>query len=98
MNMETNNVVGLPGKSGDPSPVTAYGVYMGMKAAAKVQFGSDSLAGKKVSVQGVGHVGEYLVSHLAKEGAEIYITDVHEATLTNVATKYGAKVVGLDEI
>ncbi len=98
VNMETNNVVGLPGKSGDPSPVTAYGVYMGMKAAAKIQFGSDSLSGKKVSVQGVGHVGEYLVSHLKDEGAEIYISDIHEETLKNVSNKYGAKVVGLDEI
>jgi len=98
VNMETNHVVGLPGKSGDPSPVTAYGVYMGMKAAAKVQFGSDSLNGKKVAVQGVGHVGQYLVENLAKEGAEIYITDIHEQTLKNVANKFGAKVVGLDEI
>ena len=98
VNMETNNVVGLPGKSGDPSPVTAYGVYMGMKAAAKAQFGSDSLAGKKVAVQGVGHVGQYLVSHLKKEGAEIFVTDIHEETLKNVADKYGAKVVGLNDI
>ncbi|HIP37236.1 MAG TPA: Glu/Leu/Phe/Val dehydrogenase [Crocinitomix sp.] len=98
VNMETNHVVGLPGKSGDPSPVTAYGVYMGMKAAAKVQFGSDSLSGKKVAVQGVGHVGQYLVEYLTKEGAEIYITDIHENTLKNVANKFGAKVVGLDEI
>ena len=98
VNMETNNVVGLPGKSGDPSPVTAYGVYMGMKAAAKVQFGSDSLAGKKVAVQGVGHVGEYLVSHLAKEGAEVFITDIHQETLNAVSAKYGAKVLGLNEI
>lgn len=98
VNMETNNVVGLPGKSGDPSPVTAYGVYMGMKAAAKVQFGSDSLSGKKVAVQGVGHVGEYLVANLAKEGADIYISDIHEDTLNRVALQYGAKVVGLNEI
>lgn len=96
--METNHVVGLPGKSGDPSPVTARGVYMGMKAAAKIQFGTDSLAGKKVAVQGVGHVGEYLVKHLASENADIYITDIHEPTLNDVAKKYGAKVVGLDEI
>lgn len=98
VNMETNHVVGLPGKSGDPSPVTAYGVYMGMKAAAKVQFGSDSLSGKKIAVQGVGHVGEYLVSHLSKEGAQVFITDIHEDTLKRVASKYNAKVVGLDEI
>ena len=98
VNMETNNVVGLPGKSGDPSPVTAYGVYMGMKAAAKVQFGSDSLEGKKVAVQGVGHVGEYLVASLAKEGAKVYISDIHESTLKHVSEKYGAEVVDLDAI
>jgi|TARA_R110000737_G_scaffold182215_1_gene205562 leucine dehydrogenase len=98
VSMETNHVVGLPGKSGDPSPVTAHGVYMGMKACAKVQFGSDSLAGKKIAVQGVGHVGEYLVKSLAKENADIYITDMHEPTLQRVAKAYGAKVVGLEEI
>jgi len=98
VNMETDNVVGLPGKSGDPSPVTAYGTYMGMKAAAKVQFGSDSLSGKTVAVQGVGHVGEYLVEHLSKEGAKVLISDIHEATLKNVSEKYGATVVGLEEI
>ncbi|MFN6085918.1 MAG: Glu/Leu/Phe/Val dehydrogenase dimerization domain-containing protein, partial [Fluviicola sp.] len=96
--METNHVVGLPGKSGDPSPVTAYGVYMGMKACAKEQFGSDSLSGKKVAVQGVGHVGEYLVKHLRAEGAEVFITDIHEDTLKRVSNEYGAKVVGLNGI
>lgn len=95
---ETNHVVGLPGKSGDPSPVTAQGVYMGMKAAAKEQFGSDSLAGKKVAVQGVGHVGEYLVKSLVKEGADVIVTDIYEPTLKRVAQEYGVKVVGLDEI
>lgn len=98
VNMETNHVVGLPGKSGDPSPVTAYGVYMGMKAAAKLQFGNDSLSGKKVAVQGVGHVGEYLVEHLTKEGAQVFISDIHEDTLKRVAKTYNAKVVDLDEI
>lgn len=98
VNMETNHVVGLPGKSGDPSPVTARGVYMGMKACAKEQFGTDSLAGRKIAVQGVGHVGEYLVASLVKEGAEVYITDVYEPTLKRVSEQYGVKVVGLDEI
>ena len=60
VNKETEHVAGLPGKSGDPSPVTAYGVYMGMKACAKVQFGNDSLSGIKVAVQGAGHVGNTL--------------------------------------
>lgn len=98
VSMETDHVVGLPGKSGDPSPVTAHGTYMGMKACAKRQYGTDSLSGKKVAVQGVGHVGEYLVQSLAKEGAEVFISDIHEPTLKRVAETYGAKVVGLDEI
>jgi leucine dehydrogenase len=98
VNMETDHVVGLPGRSGDPSPVTAHGVYVGMKACAKEQFGSDSLNGKKIAVQGVGHVGEYLVASLVKEGAEVFIADIHEPSLKRVAETYGAKVVGLDDI
>ena len=95
---ETKHVSGLPDKSGDPSPVTAYGVYMGIKACAKAQFGSDSLSSIKVAVQGVGHVGEYLIKHLTDEGAQVFITDIHEETLKTVANKYGVEVVGLDEI
>jgi leucine dehydrogenase len=98
VSMETKHVVGLPGKSGDPSPVTAYGTYMGMKACAKQQFGSDSLEGKVVAVQGVGHVGEYLVKHLTNEGAKVFITDIHEETLKRVSSTYGATVVSPDEI
>lgn len=99
--METDHVTGLPvemGGSGDPSPVTAYGVYMGMKAAAKKGFGSESLEGKKVAVQGVGQVGKFLVEHLSKEGAQIFITDINEERLMQVSASSGAKVVGMDEI
>ena len=95
---ETKHVSGLPGKSGDPSPVTAFGVYMGMKAAAKFQFGSDSLSGKKIAVQGVGHVGEYLVGYLAKESADIVITDIHDDIVSTVAKKYGCSVVSPENI
>ncbi|MBW7866699.1 MAG: Glu/Leu/Phe/Val dehydrogenase [Brumimicrobium sp.] len=98
VNMETNHVVGLPGKSGDPSPITALGVYVGMKACVKKQTGNDSLAGKKVAVQGIGHVGEYLVKHLRDENAEVFITDINQDALKRVANTYGAKVVGIDEI
>lgn len=99
--METKHVVGLPeamGGSGDPAPVTAYGTYMGMKAAAKKAFGSDSLARKKVAVQGVGHVGGYLVELLAKENAEIYVSDIYEDRLHEIAKKYNARVVGMEDI
>lgn len=99
--METSHVTGLPearGGGGDPSPVTAYGTYLGMKATAKKVYGNDSLTGKKVAVQGVGQVGMYLVEHLTKENAEVFITDIAEDKLKMVSDKYGAKVVGMDEV
>lgn len=94
--METRHVTGLPqtkGGSGDPSPVTGYGVYMGMKAAAKRAFGSDSLEGKKIAVQGVGQVGKYLIDYLVKENAQVMITDISEEKLQAIAKKTGATVV-----
>ncbi|MHC9088037.1 Glu/Leu/Phe/Val family dehydrogenase [Tenacibaculum sp. IMCC1] len=81
------------GGSGNPSPVTAYGVYMGMKAAAKHKFGTDNLDGKKVLVQGVGHVGETLVKHITDEGAQVVLNDINEARLEELSKKYGANVV-----
>jgi leucine dehydrogenase len=80
------------GGSGNPSPVTAYGVYMGMKAAAMYKFGTDKLEGKKVLVQGTGHVGETLISYLTKEGALVQITDINEAKMQEVSAKYGAQI------
>jgi leucine dehydrogenase len=94
--METRHVTGLPqskGGAGDPSPVTAFGVYMGMKAAAKKAFGTDSLNGKKIGVQGVGQVGKFLIDYLVKEGAEILITDIFEDKLKEIALATGATVV-----
>ena len=80
------------GGAGNPSPVTAFGVYMGMKAAAKQQFSSDVLTGKKVLVQGIGHVGEALVEYLTKEGALVTISDINEERLYEVGQKYNATV------
>ncbi len=80
------------GGSGNPSPVTAYGVYMGMKASAKFKYGSDSLRGKKVLVQGIGHVGETLVDFLVKEGAEVIIADINQERLNEVSAHYGATI------
>jgi len=98
---ETRHVTGLPkymGGSGDPSPVTAYGVYMGLKAALKVQTGSESVAGKGVVIQGVGKVGGYLAGYLAKEGAKLYIADVNEDNLKRVAAETNATVIGTDDL
>lgn len=101
VHMETDHVTGIPesmGGSGDPSPVTAYGVYMGMKATAKHVYGSEDLSGKAVAVQGVGHVGMYLVDHLVKEGAKVFISDIDQTKLADVSKKTGAQVVGMDDI
>ena len=101
VNMETSHVVGLPesmGGGGDPSPVTAYGVYMGIKASAKKAYGSDSLGGKKVSVQGIGKVGMHLVELLHKDGAEVFVSDINESNLSHASKNYGAQILTNDEI
>ena len=84
---ETKNVAGLPeemGGSGDPSPVTAYGVYCGMKAAAKQAYGNDDLSTRKVSIQGGGNVGKGLAALLVKDGAKVFITDIHDDKLAAI--------------
>jgi leucine dehydrogenase len=96
IHLETKHVTGIPeymGGSGDPSPFTAYGVFVGMKACAQKHWGNDSLAGKKVMVQGVGHVGQYLVGHLTEAGAKVYITDINEARIKETVDKYKAEYV-----
>jgi len=99
IHMETKHVTGLPellGGGGDPSPVTAYGVYLSMKASAKECWGNDGLSGKKVAVQGTGHVGENLVRHLAKEGAKVWVTDINPDRSAKIAKETGAEVVAGD--
>jgi leucine dehydrogenase len=99
--METKNVTGLVralGGSGDPSPVTAYGVFHGMRACAKEFYGDDSLKGLKITVQGLGQVGEALVELLAKEGAEMFITDLDPDLTERLAAKYNATPIGVNEV
>jgi len=80
------------GGAGNPSPITAYGVFMGMKAAAKFKFGSDLLEDKVIYVQGIGHVGESLVEHLTNEGAKVVISDINQERLHQVSTKYSVSI------
>jgi leucine dehydrogenase len=96
--LETDHVAGLMGHSGDPSPVTSYGVYKGMKAAAKFRWGSDSLEGKTIAVQGAGKVAYYLCQHLKEEGASIIVTDIDAEKVKRVVKEMGAKAVAPDEI
>jgi leucine dehydrogenase len=86
------------GGAGNPSPITAYGVFMGMKAAAKFQFGSDILEDKNVFVQGIGHVGEALVEHLVNEGAKVTIDDISQERLEEVQSKYDVTIYSGNDI
>ncbi|RFU60263.1 branched-chain amino acid dehydrogenase [Bacillus sp. V59.32b] len=98
---ETDFVTGISpafGSSGNPSPVTAYGVYRGMKAAAKEAFGTDSLEGKVIAVQGVGNVAYNLCRHLHEEGAQLVVTDINKESVQLAVHEFGAKAVDPNEI
>lgn len=101
IHQETDYVTGISaasGSSGNPSPVTAYGVYRGMKAAAHAAFGSDSLEGKTVAVQGVGNVAYSLCKYLHDEGVQLIVTDINVKAVQRAVDDFGAKAVDPDEI
>jgi leucine dehydrogenase len=98
VHMETDYVSGLAGRSGDPSPVTAHGVFRAIQASAKERWGSDDLSTKVVAVQGCGHVGYYLAKELHEAGAKLIVTDIDAERVKRVVTEFGARAVGPDEI
>src|SRR5690625_5242294 len=82
IHMETDFVTGTSsGGVGDPSPVTALGIYYGMKAAAKAAFGTDYLENKTVAVQGVGHVDYQLFKYLHEENANLIVTNINQVVV-----------------
>ncbi len=98
---QTKHILGIEGvanSSGDPSPVTAWGVYNGMKAAVKKAFGSDSLQGRTIAVQGLGYVSYTLVEYLTKEGAKVIAADIDRTREQLVQSKFGVSLVPVDEI
>ena len=95
---ETNHVAGLQGLSGDPSPVTGYGVYMGIKAAAKQRWGKESLAGRTIAVQGCGKVAYYLCQHLKTENARLIVADIDQEKVKRVVEETGAEAVAPEAI
>lgn len=100
--METDFVVGISralGGSGDPSPLTAYGVFEGIKASLKWTTGNESLAGKTVAIQGVGHVGYHLVRHIVSDGGRVVVCDLDQDSLKRVVDDFsGVEVVAPDRI
>ncbi|MYC30446.1 MAG: Glu/Leu/Phe/Val dehydrogenase [Chloroflexi bacterium] len=100
VSQETEHVVGLPlslGGSGDTSVMTGLGVYMGIKACARETWGSDSLRGKTVAMQGFGKVAYNTAQHLLEEDAQLFVTDVYEGALEK-ARGLGVEVVSTEEI
>lgn len=98
INDETDYVVGLEGKSGNPSPVTAYGVFRGIEAACNEVFGSDDLTGKVVAIQGAGAVGYTVCKHLHEAGAKLIVTDIRKDSIQRIVDDFGATAVEPDEI
>jgi len=96
--METDYVAGLAGKSGDPSPVTAHGVFRAIQASAKFRWGSDDLSGRTVTIQGCGHVGYYLARELAGAGAGLIVSDIDAEKVKQVVSETGATAVGANDI
>lgn len=98
---QTNHVAGLdegPAASGDPSPVTAEGVFRGIKVAVRHAMGLESLKGLRVAVQGLGHVGYGLCQHLHQAGAHLIVTDINPDVLKQAQNDFGAVVVKPDQI
>ena len=98
VHMETDYVAGLANKSGDPSPVTAHGVFRSIEASAKWRWGSSSLAGKTVIVQGIGHVGYFLCKELHAAGARLIVADIRPERVDQVVNEFGAKATTDDKV
>jgi leucine dehydrogenase len=98
VHMETDYVSGLAGRSGDPSPVTAHGVFRAIQASAKECWGTDDLTNRTVALQGCGHVGYYLAKELYESGAKLVVTDIDAERVKRVVNEFGAHGVGTDEI
>jgi leucine dehydrogenase len=96
--LETRHVAGLLGGSGDPSPVTAHGVFRATQAAARARWGSDELAGRRVALQGCGHVGHHLARELRAAGASLVVADTEDERVRRVVEECGAESVAPEEI
>ena len=98
VHMETDYVAGLQGASGDPSPVTARGVFRAMQATAKYRWGSDDLSGRTVAIQGCGNVGYNLARELHAVGANLIVADIDAERVKRVVHDTGAQTVSVTEI
>lgn len=84
--------------NGDPSPTTAYGTFVGLKAAVKHKLGREDLTGLKVAIQGVGNVGYRLAQHLREAGAELWVYDIHQENMQRAIDELGAHAASSEDI
>ncbi len=98
VHMETDYVAGLATRSGDPSPVTARGVFRAIQASARQRWNSDAINGRTVAVQGCGNVGYYLCKELHAQGAQLVVTDIDPARVQRAVDEFGARAVEREQI
>ncbi len=106
MGRHTGHVAGIASRTGfdgnpsngDPSPATAYGTFIGLKAAVKHKLGRDNLNGLKVAIQGIGNVGFRLARHLKEAGAELWVYDIHEDNMHRAVDQLGARPAAAEDI
>ena len=94
----TDEKAAAQGRTGDPSPATAYGTFVGIQACVKWRLRRTGLDGLKVAIQGVGNVGYRLAKHLHEAGARLWVTDIHAPAVERCVKEFGATAVGMDEI
>jgi leucine dehydrogenase len=98
VSLETKHVVGLEGRSGDPSPVTAHGVFRAVLASAKYRWGADDVSGRTVAIQGCGSVGSHLAKELHEAGARLFVTDVDRDRVSKIVRDFNAEAVAPEDI
>ena len=105
MALETTHVGGLTdargaseGRTGDPSPATAYGTFVGIQAAVRWKLGREDVKGLRVAIQGVGNVGWRLAKYLHDAGAQLWVTDLHVPSVERCVREFGATAVPMDAI
>ncbi|SIS91317.1 Leu/Phe/Val dehydrogenase [Neptunomonas antarctica] len=95
---ESSRWVSCTSADGDPSAFTSLGVIEGIKAAVRHLFGKDNLEGIRVSIQGLGHVGMAVASHLSMEGAHLTVTDINTQRMRIAIEEFNAKAVSTEDI
>ena len=94
----TDHVTGVPGRSGNPSPFTAHGCFLALKATLEEIFGSAEVRGRTVAIEGCGSVGSIYGQKIADAGGKLILADIRPDAVEKLAAATGGTIVGPDEI